>query len=107
MDKHLPNIRKVAAQAISISHGQCTDHARAAGDKSIAIANTVPRGHGLYPREMCLPRQHWSQCLSFRGRKWMRAVECDARTHQGPMALGIAIESCTIGRMNVAWPQAL
>ena len=37
----------------------------------------------------------------------MRPIERDARAYQGPVALRIAIQSRTIGRMNIARRQAL
>src|SRR5262249_11148482 len=107
MDKHLPNIREVAVQTISIPYWQRTDHAWTAGDKGIAIANPTPGGDDLHPCQIRLPRQHRAQCRGFRGGKWMRAIEPDARAYQGPLAPRIAIESRTIGRMNIARCQAL
>src|SRR5712691_1921417 len=106
MDQHLPDIREVAVQAISIPYWQRADHARTAGDKGIAIANPTPGGHGLHPRQIRLPRQYWSQCFGLGGGKRMRTIERDARAYQGPVALRIAIQSRTIGRMTIARCQA-
>src|SRR5438093_13565157 len=107
MDQYLPDIREVAVQTISISYWQRADHARTAGDKGIAIANPTPGGDGLHPRQIRLPRQYWTQGMSFRSGKRVRAIERDARAYQGPVALRIAIQSRTIGRMNTARCQAL
>src|SRR5262249_52873796 len=106
-DQHLPNIREVTAQTISIPYWQCTDHAWTAGDKGIAIANPTPGGDDLHPCPIRLPRQHWAQRRGSGSGQWMRAVERGARAAQGPVALRIAIESRTIGRMNIARCQAL